>query len=165
MPKPKLSAKEILLPALSLFLICFVMAGALAVVNEITKNKHSEENTIYQEIFPEARFVDRGEYYTAYDQNDTFLGYCIDAEAQGYGGAIQVAVGLDAQGGILTVRVVSCEGETPGLGTRIQDGSFLSQFIGGAGDVDAITGATYSSLGVMDAVKQALMIYEEVIAP
>jgi len=177
----KLSAKEILLPTLSLFLICFVMTGALAVVNAVTAapiaaNERRAADLAREELFPGARFVDNGAYFTAMDQNGAPMGYCVDAEAQGYGGVIQVAVGLDLQGSVLKVQIVACEGETPGLGQKVKEESFLKQFVGGfpfylkseayaslVTTIDGIASATYSSRGVVNAVNQALQIYRDQI--
>ena len=181
MPKPKLELKEILLPTLSLFVICLVIAGALAGVNAVTKepiavNEAKAADAAREEIFPGARFVKNGDYFTAMDQNGTPIGYCIDSEAQGYGGVIKVAVGLDAQGGVVKVKVVSCDGETPGLGQKVKEEGFLQQFVGGVNrfvigiseysavtPIDGIASATYSSRGVADAVNLALQIYNEQI--
>ena len=170
MPKPKLELKGILFPALSLFVICLVIAGALAGVNAVTKepiaaNEAKAADAAREEIFPGARFVKNGEYFTAMDQNGATLGYCIDGEARGYGGPIKVTVGLDAQGGIVKVQVVSCDGETPGLGQKIKEEGFLKQFLGQKDrvEVDGIASATYSSKGVEAAVNMALQIYDEQI--
>jgi len=170
MPKPKLNFKEILFPALSLFVICLAFAGALAGVNAVTKapieaSEAKAADAAREEIFPGARFVDNGGYYAAMDQNGTPLGYCIDGQAQGYGGLIQVTVGLDMHGAVMKVQVISCEGETPGLGTKIKEESFLKQFLGqkDAVKADSIASATYSSQGVENAVNMALEIYREQI--
>jgi len=167
--KKKLELKEILFPTLSLFLICFVMTGALAVVNAVTRdpiaaNEARAADLARESIFPGARFVENGGCFTAMDQNGTPIGYCIDSEAQGYGGAIKVAVGLDVNGNVMKVQVVSCDGETPGLGQKVKDEGFLAQFIGGreSVEVDSIASATYSSKGVAAAINQALEIYREV---
>ena len=170
MPKPKLDIKEILIPAVSLFAICLVIAGALAAVNAVTAgpiaaNMAAGADAARQEIFPGARFEDRGAYFTAYAQSGGLLGYCVDTQAQGYGGAIQVAVGLDPDGGVLQVRVVAADSETPGLGQKVKEASFLDQFKGKTdafalgGGIDGIASATYSSQGVVNAVNLALEIY------
>jgi Na+-translocating ferredoxin:NAD+ oxidoreductase RnfG subunit len=48
--------------------------------------------------------------------------------------------------------------ETPGIGTKVQADSFLSQFNGqsGAAEADIISGATFSSRAVIEAVNKAL---------
>ncbi|MDR2687433.1 MAG: FMN-binding protein, partial [Oscillospiraceae bacterium] len=163
-----LDLKEIFFPALSLFVICLVIAGALAGVNAVTKepiaaNEAKAADAAREEIFPGARFVDNGGYFTAMDQNGAPVGYCIDGEARGYGGPVKVTVGLDAEGLIVKVQVVNCDGETPGLGQKIKEEGFLKQFLGkkDAVEVDSIASATYSSKGAQAAVNQALRIYEE----
>jgi electron transport complex protein RnfG len=179
----KLDLKEILLPTVSLFAICLVMTGALAAVNAVTEepiaaNLAAGADAARQEMFEGARFEDNGDYFTAMGQNGALLGYCVDTEAQGYGGVIQVTVGLDPQGGILKVQVVAADSETPGLGQKVKEEGFLKQFIGGfnfflkgdlsfvsaATQIDGIASATYSSQGVAEAVNRALEIYREVIA-
>ena len=89
--RKKLDIKEILLPALCLFTICFVVAGVLAGMNLLTKkpietNALDAANAARAAIFPGARFEAHGAYFTAIDENGALLGYCIDSEAQGYGG-------------------------------------------------------------------------------
>jgi len=167
--KPNL--KEILIPTVSLFVICLVFTGALAAVNAVTAgpiaaNMAGEADTARQVIFPDARFVDNGAYFTAMDQNGALLGYCMDTGAQGYGGLIEVAVGLDPEGNVLRVQVVNCDGETPGLGQKVKDEGFLQQFVGGSdlNAIDGIASATYSSQGVVEAVNKALEIYQREVA-
>ena len=166
----KLDLKEILTPTISLFLICLLTTGALAAVNMITEtpiaaNMSAKADAARQELFEDARFTDNGDYFTAMEQNGALLGYCIETQAQGYGGMIQVAVGLDPEGSVIKVQVIAADDETPGLGTKVKEESFLRQFIGGKGSVkaDSIASATYSSQGVVNAVNQALEIYQEQI--
>jgi electron transport complex protein RnfG len=166
----RLDPKEILFPAASLFLICLVMTAALAAVNTVTEapiaaNMAAKAEAARQEIFEGARFTDDGAYFTAMDQNGAPLGYCVETQAKGYGGPIKVAVGLGPDGGILKVQVVSCDGETPGLGQKVKEENFLKQFIGKSdvGGYDGIASATYSSQGVANAVDEALRIYAEQI--
>ena len=166
----KLDMKEILLPTVSLFVICLAFTGALAAVNMVTQapiaaNMAAKADAARQEIFEDARFTDNGDYYTAMEQNGALLGYCIETQAQGYGGLIEVTVGLDPEGSVLKVKVVNCDGETPGLGQKVKEESFLKRFIGGKDSVkaDSIASATYSSQGVVNAVNRALEIYQEQI--
>ncbi len=50
--------------------------------------------------------------------------------ADGYsGGGLHVLVGMDANGAVKGVSILTI-GETPGLGTRVQNASFLDQFTG-----------------------------------
>ncbi|MFT6866913.1 MAG: electron transport complex protein RnfG [Cyclobacteriaceae bacterium] len=112
----------------------------------------------------------------------TFYPAKIDSEVQvtavqassdkGYNGKIELMVGIDKNGIIKNIEVLS-HTETPGLGSKIKDEDFLSQFIGktlideeikvkkDGGDVDAISGATISSRAFCDAVTQALQAFNQ----
>lgn len=82
-----------------------------------------------------------------------------------------VAMGTD--GSVKAVSVVSVS-DTPGLGTKVQDSSFLAQFSGKTqqlnavknqpkadNEIQAVTGATYSSTGVTNAVNIAIDVYSQ----
>lgn len=84
---------------------------------------------------------------------------------------IDLVVAMNGDGTVKGVSVVSL-GETPGLGTKVQNESFLSQFSGKKGEltvvknspandneVQGVTGATYSSKGVTKAVNIAIDTY------
>jgi Na+-translocating ferredoxin:NAD+ oxidoreductase subunit G len=83
-----------------------------------------------------------------------------------FSGDLWIMVGIRPDGTINKVSVVD-QKETPGLGTKITEDKFISQFIGknpnsyklkvkkDGGDVDAITAATISSRAVCDAIERA----------
>jgi electron transport complex protein RnfG len=89
------------------------------------------------------------------------VGYAAEAQASGYGGPIRLIVGVDLQGFVTGVEIVEMS-ETPGLGTKAQEGGWLDQFIGqSAGlklgqDVDAISGSTITSRAVTQGVDAAV---------
>lgn len=93
----------------------------------------------------------------------------MEASGKGYGGEVNVLVGFDIEADNLVGISVTTHKETPGLGSRIQEGSFTKQFKGktpeksllkkDGGDIDAISGATLSSVATADAVKQAAVWY------
>jgi len=93
------------------------------------------------------------------------VGYAVLVESSGYQGAIRVIYGLDAEQKIIGIEVLS-HSETPGLGSKIQDSSFLGQFLGkGKADlseVDTITGATVSSSAVLRVVTESIDVMREV---
>ena len=74
-------------------------------------------------------------------------------------------VGIDKNNKITGIEVISQQ-ETPGLGAKIKESSFLQQFIGktleelkikkDGGKIDAVTGATISSRAVTNGVRQAI---------
>lgn len=91
---------------------------------------------------------------------------------EGYGGDIELMVGILANGTVNGVEVLS-HLETPGLGAKITKGKFKDRFKNrnlsntkwavkkDAGDVDGITGATISSRAVIKAVKEGLEFYRD----
>ncbi|MEA5065974.1 MAG: FMN-binding protein [Christensenellaceae bacterium] len=82
---------------------------------------------------------------------------------KGYGGDIEVGVGLAADGTIASLDVGGPNfAETTGLGEKATEKAFRDQFIGKSGQlrygegIDAIAGATITSNAVMDAVNKIL---------
>ena len=94
-------------------------------------------------------------------------GYVFSCQASGYGGAVQLAVGVSADSTITGLSVLSMS-ETPGLGAKCQDASFQEQFAGIQAeklainqDFDQISGATITSSAVMRAVNATLKFVAE----
>ncbi|MDR1668261.1 MAG: RnfABCDGE type electron transport complex subunit G [Bacteroidales bacterium] len=85
---------------------------------------------------------------------------------KGYSGMIRLMIGFDKEGNITGISVLE-QKETPGLGSRMTETAFISQFYGknpatnslivkkDGGEVDAITAATISSRAFCDAVNRA----------
>lgn len=114
--------------------------------------------------------------YTATTSGEV-VGYAVKSMTKsGFGGAITMMVGFDAQGTILNVNVLS-QAETPGLGTKMAEPeNVLLKSVQGknpaemnlavkkdGGDVDALTAATISSRAYVDAVARAYRAYSEVV--
>ncbi|MDY0273923.1 MAG: FMN-binding protein [Desulfomicrobium sp.] len=100
------------------------------------------------------------------------LAVAMEAGGKGYGGDVNVLVGFDvAKDAILGISITTHK-ETPGLGSRVEDPSFTKQFRGlpldkaalkrDGGDIDAVSGATFSSLGASSAANQAAKWYESI---
>ncbi len=83
----------------------------------------------------------------------------LEGKGKGFAGLIGVMVGVSKEGTLLDIGITS-HSETPGIGSKAGETSFTEKFKGLATDreitVDGISGATYSSKGVMSAVNQAL---------
>jgi electron transport complex protein RnfG len=91
---------------------------------------------------------------------------------EGYGGDIEVMVGLLPNGMISGVEILS-HLETPGLGAKIREAKFKDRFKNrnlsntawavkrDGGDIDGITGATISSRAVIKGVKEGLEFYRD----
>ena len=87
---------------------------------------------------------------------------------KGFGGDVGVMVGYDVNRDTLTGIGITTMKETPGLGTRVADPAFTGQFTGKpadarlksqGGDIDAVSGATISSTGVVTALGNAAKVY------
>lgn len=105
-------------------------------------------------------------------KSDGSIGFEIIADGYSKGG-IDVLVAMNGDGTVKAVSVVAL-GETPGLGTKVNDSGFLSQYIGKKGElsvvkkapsneqeIEAVTSATYSSKGVTKAVNIAISTYAQ----
>lgn len=184
--KKKFSIDSIVITTLILFLICVVITFALAGTNYITKGRIAEleENNQkssmalvlsaddYREegfVYPSGAEVT---YYVALKDDET-VGYIYTTSAKGYGGDINVMTGIDKDGKITAVKILSADDETPGLGANVTKKSFYSQFTdktagfelvkNSATDdnqVVAVTGATISSTAVKNAVQEAFELFK-----
>jgi len=160
----------------TLCLITALVGALLAFVNLMTKDRIAEQN---QKAMDEAVAVIFGECKTeeiagAYDAPvskvydvkvaDESVGYCVLVKPKGYGGAVEMMVGISPDGAVCGISVVS-HGETPNLGTKVvENEAYLAGYIGKTepvifGDgVEAIAGATRSSNAVRDGVNAALKL-------
>lgn len=183
----KLDFKEIVSPALKLFIICLVSAFLLAGTNYLTESK-IDENLKNQEI--ESRKVVfngasdfRGEstvtvnekqvnYCIAFDEKGEKLGYVFTCENKGYGGAVSVMTGIDINGNVVRTVVLSMDDETPGLGQNAGKEEFLNQFINKTGpflwvkangtgnEITGVTSATFTSEAVINCVNDSVEAYK-----
>lgn len=109
---------------------------------------------------------DSVEVYPAF-QGNTFVGAAIIGSTEkGFSGLIKIMVGFKPDGTIQNIAVLE-QKETPGLGTKMKDEKFLSQFrekdpssfnlkvTKDGGGVDALTGATITSRAFGEAVQMA----------
>ena len=183
----KITPKAILIPTISLFLICLVVTAALALTNNVTaekiaaNNQQSKEESM-QTVCPEAKTFEEvipDVMYKGLDDSGKTVGYAISTATQGYGGQVKVMTGI-ADGEIIAVDVFYNDDETPGLGKNTSNASFRDQYkglsvnqdivvskddaSGNAQTVDAVTSATISSRAVTKAVNEACQLYNENVA-
>jgi len=96
-----------------------------------------------------------------------------ESSGTGFGGDIGVMVGFDLEKDVLTGIGILTHQETPGLGARITETAFTDGFKGKSlsavfkvkkdnGEVDAVSGATYSSRGVCVAVGKCIALYPKI---
>lgn len=175
--------KNIIKNAIILTLITLVAGTALAFVYSITKEPIANADKkataeAYSKVFSEAdsfKELDLKEYS---DENgatvwavsnakkgDETIGFVMTVASKGYGGDIKLAMGIDLEGNITGVSVLDASNETPGLGAKVKEEPYLSRFSGvnneTLSEVDAISGATYSSTGVQNAIKAGFNYYDE----
>ena len=182
-----IKARDILIPTVSLFVICVVVTALLGLTNAVTAPQIERlaaetEAAAKQEVlgdaehFSEAKEIEKdGTTYTYYEgqsADGSFAGYVFSTSAKGYGGDIDVMVGVKADGTVAGVNILSIS-ETAGLGMNAKNESFLQQFIGKSGEIgvqkngssdteiQALTGATITSRAMANAVNQALALYAQ----
>lgn len=191
--------KKLIKDALILFLITLVAGAALGAVYAITKQPIADAQlaaraAAYTEIFPDAaNFATDDTLADALKNADALLKdagfdtvsvsdalYVTDAagarigcvmtlSGKGYGGAIELTLGVTAKNTISGIAILS-QSETAGLGAKCTEESFYGQFAGktaapltvvktgAAGDteIDAISGATVTSKGITEAVNAGI---------
>lgn len=99
---------------------------------------------------------------------DDIAGYIVEVSSIGYGGLIDILVGVNLDGTVSGVDILS-HNETPGLGANADNPDFKDQYKGKTGqftvvktgakdenDIDAMTGATITSDAVTLGVNTAL---------
>lgn len=177
--------------AVCLFLVCLVCSALLGGVYVLTLDKINEEvvkktNNAIALVTPEfdnepsaeSQSVDLdGEAITVYPakKDGQTVGYAVESfTSKGFSGTINVMVGFDMDGNIVGTSVIS-HAETPGLGAKMTEPAFYSQFVGknpasfrlsvakDGGDVDAITASTITSRAYCDAVDRAYRAFQKVV--
>ncbi len=171
--------KEYAAPTVVLLIICVVAALLLAVTNNVTAPKIAEVNAENEAKSRQVVFADAasfGEEFTnddgiklvpALDKDGKTIGYVVVTVEKGYGGDINVMTGVDLEGKVTGVNILSMS-ETAGLGANASKESFLKQFIGkisgievnkgtpAENEIKALTGATITSKAVTKAVNAAI---------
>ena len=102
--------------------------------------------------------------YKGLDESGNQVGVAMVNEGQGFQDAIELMIGIDVEEKKLLKIKVLQQLDTPGLGARISEEQFKSQFKGKSfsdsyvakKDVDAIAGATISSQAVADILKDSI---------
>ena len=168
--------------AVILFAFAAVVAVALGLVNKITSDRiaaFAAEKTAeaMRAVLPAESYAPLPdsaaakldlvkEVYAAGDK-----GWVIMVTPSGFGGEIEMAVGVDKTGAVTGVSIVSMS-ETSGLGANAKRESFRSQYIGKSGsvalrkqggEIDALTGATVTSTAVTKGVNAALSAAAELM--
>ena len=162
----KVSFKEIF-PVIFITVVVLVSVGLLAFTDDVTRDMRESQREqkildMLNEMYPEmTSYTFEDDIYIVF-ADEAVVGYAYLAEGKGYGGYIDILVGLEDETTLRGISIIR-HSETPGLGARITEDEYRNQFIGldiddveleyDGGQIDAITGATISSKAVADAVR------------
>ncbi len=170
------TALYILKLALTLLIITAVVAAALAVVNAVTAPKIARLNEEKTQAAIEKVLPGGGEKLEIADGNGMVRavygsdkGYAVEVASSGFGGEILMMVGIDLQGSVTGLDIIS-HTETAGLGSVAAEDTakgeaFRNQFAGTQGDlavekdggqIDSLTSATITSRAVVAGVNAAV---------
>ena len=180
--------KDILKLGVTLFAICAVAALVLGVTNNITAPVIEERNIqasnearkiVLSEAdeFKELDGMNSDIVLEVYEgiKDGQVIGYTIKTSSKGYGGAIELMVGISKDGKITGVEIGN-HSETPGLGSKATEPIFKNQYVdkdvlnsllvvkgstNNDNEISAISGATITSNGVTSGVNAAMKIYNE----
>ncbi|MBD5162972.1 MAG: RnfABCDGE type electron transport complex subunit G [Oscillibacter sp.] len=159
--------------------ICLVVALLLGAVNQVTKPRidaiqKARTEAAMRQVLTADSYEKLG--FTAANVTAVYqavsggeaIGWVVETSASGSQGIINMMVGVDTEGRVTGVSVVS-HSETPNIGTKVvADQSVLDRFIGmshaggeitvnsGSNRFDGVSGATVSSRGVAAGVNAAL---------
>lgn len=163
-------------PIVILTVICLVASLLLAVVNGITKPIIAEtENAIAEaaraEVLPEADGFTKvdvdlpeGSFVTEVYEATNGAGYVFMITCNGYGGknTMNLICGIDSEGKIVDTKTLNHK-ETAGLGSKVTEDGFKSQFVGkdaALEGIDLISGATFSSTYYLEGIASAFEAYD-----
>ncbi len=185
------SLKEILVPAIMLFVIATVCTALLAGTNLLTKDKIEQlkiqaamaaKTAVFADAasFSDEKTVNVNDetyiYYEAQDESGNVTGYVFNVTVKSYGGDLSAMIGISAQTDKITGVEITSINDTPGLGMKVNSEDFLNQYTGRTGiigvnknektdtEIQAVSGATISSKAVTDTVNKAFSAYETIKA-
>ncbi len=159
-------------PPLVLSVVCIAVSGLLAFANQLTapriaKAQEEKLSKSLVEVFGEADYKTLDKSFENVNQviTDENNRAVFDITVDGYSkDGIEALIGIDSEGKVCGIGIVSLK-ETTGIGTRIQANDYIEKFIGldndDFPDDTIISGATYSSKGMRNAVSIAVSTYSQ----
>ena len=198
---------QIIKNTIILFAITLIAGFCLGAVHDVTlepiaQAQEAAATATYQEVYPDAASFARTDEMTAalaaaaeeitaqygsvtvddaqqaLDGSGNVIGYLITStSSEGYGGNVQIAVGITAEGSLTGIGFLSIS-ETPGLGMNAKEPAFKDQFVGKAAQtfevtktgamadnqIQAISGATITSSAVTNATNAAVYFVQNCLA-
>ena len=181
--------------SLKLFIITAVAALALGVTHAVTEEPIRQQNELAgiesrKAVLPDGEEfieVDTARYQAEYPgiievfegrKGSTEVGYVFKILSKGYGGNMELYIGINTSESKLDGVTIASHSETPGLGANAAEPGFLGQFYGkpvispltvvkgdsgNAEEVEAITGAIISTKAVVEGVNEAILFYNQVL--
>lgn len=168
--------KEFIKLSAVLCLITLVASLVLAGVNTITepaieRAEAAATQSAMKNLIPEADEFEKtesDENLSVAKKDGKIVGFCAKVSANGYGGAVVMMVGVDTEMTVQGIEILT-QSETAGLGAKITDDGFKSQFKGKSladlkvvktettspQEFTAVTGATISSRAVESGIAKA----------
>ncbi len=161
-----------------LFGICLTVSLLLGVVNAVTeptitatqeaKTEAAMKQVLPADSYEEASVTEDGVQVSRAYSGGAAIGWVVRLTSNGFGGAIDMVVGVSGSGAVTGVAVTK-DSETANIGSKVvKDQAVLDRFIGmsheggeitvnsGSNRFDGVTGATVSSKGVAAGVNAAL---------
>lgn len=188
MSEQKESLLTTLMPVIVLTVICAVSGTALAALKIATADQielqllSNVQAPALAKMFPapsndpitERKKFTRadGSLVTAFPvyESGKLSAVVLEGIGTGYGGDLGALVAFNPENGSIKRIGISVFKETPGFGTKILTARFLNQFNGRSsvalknegGEIDGVSGASFSSKGAVTGVQQAMGIYGEI---
>ena len=179
---------------MAVIVVCVAASTALSLAYAVTAPRIAEQDRLAEERSLRAVLPDADDFALIEDEavlataeaaadpadfkgvfraseGGSHVGWAVKLAARGYGGPVQMVIGLDSSGKVAGVSVLT-HNETPGLGTKIfTEKWFMEQFVtlpAGYGDadvrgLDSISGVTRSSNAIRTGVAAAGRIYTNVL--
>lgn len=200
--KDKFDTKSVIKAIVAIFVITVIMGTALGIVYNLTKGpiadtKEQAKLDAYEAVYPSADKVvtneevdyssinevlhqiaspdvDVDEFCIAVDASGKDIGYIVTVtNSKGYGGDIQMMVGIDYSGVIQGISFLTLN-ETVGFGMEADKPEFINQFVGkdvtsfeytkttsdAENVIDALSGATITTSAVVDNVNTVLTLIQ-----
>jgi hypothetical protein len=127
-------------------------------------NSGTDVLPLVADVLPGAVHIeDKSVLYVGYDADGELIGYAAVGEASGYGGPIEMLVGVSPEGEILGSTIVA-QRESPGFFRLVEKSELIEGYAGLditeplqlGEDLDAVSGATVSAEGVAQSVRTAV---------
>ena len=180
----KLGLNLLIISAIAALLLAFTNSVTASTIAQRNEQANAEARKLVLESAQDfeqvkdvktdnSKGVEVSEIYEAKDASGNTVGYTLKVLPSGYGGTIELMVGIDsAKGQVSGINVVS-NSETAGLGAKSTDPEFSDQYKGkpleelsvlkngtpGDTEIKAISGATITSTAVTNGVDAAIEVY------